>query len=417
MREGNAERCPATTDNAKSRRIWYTCGMDRTLRVCLQPTTEQATLLAETTRQFTAAFNAVAAHGYAAGEKNGVRLHHATYYPQKALWPALVSDHHVQARVKATEAIKSALALAKKGGEVSAPRSRSCPPRYNVHTFKVDWATGTVRLSTTGGRIAIPFTVPAYAAHMTGGKVCTADLIHRDGKWFLHIVVDLPAPGVAPTDDVIGVDLGIAQPAVTSDNRFLGKRAWRNTESRYFKHRRALQARGSKSARRHLRRVKGKQARFRRDCDHVLSKRIVQGATPGATIVVENLTNIRARVKTRKGPQARRVHGWSFAQLRSFIEYKAEARGCTVAGVDPRHTSQHCPACGHTARNNRRSRALFCCRHCGYTLHADLCGARNIAAKYRGTFGRPVGVGPQSIGLNVSDTGTPSVAPGTSFQL
>ena len=385
--------------------------------MCLQPTPEQAAVLAETTRQFTAVFNAVCAYGYAAGEKNGVRLHHATYYPQKALWPALVSDHHVQARVKATEAIKSALALAKKGRKVSAPRSRSCPPRYNVHTFKVDWARSVVRLSTTSGRIAIPFTVPAYAAHMTNGKVRTADLSHRDGKWFLHIVVDLPAPGVALVAAVIGVDLGIAQPAVTSDNRFLGKKAWRNTESRYFKQRRALQARGSKSARRHLRRVKGKQARFRRDCDHVLSKRIVQGTTPGAAIVVENLTNIRARVRTRHGQQARRSHGWSFAQLRSFIEYKAEARGCTVAGVDPRHTSQHCPACGHTARNNRRARALFRCRSCDYTLHADLVGARNIAAKYRGTFGIAVGVGPSVNRPHVSDVGTLPGAPGTSPRL
>jgi putative transposase len=391
--------------------------MDRTVRVCLRPTPEQAAVLAETTRQFTAVVNAVAAHGHAAGEKNGVRLHHATYHPQKARWPALVSDHHVQARVKATEAIKSALALAKQGRNVSAPRSRSCPPRYNVHTFKVDWPASAVRLSTTGGRITIPFAVPAYAAHLIGGKVCTADLIHRDGKWFLHIVVALPAPEVAPVDDVIGVDLGIAQPAVTSDNRFLGKRAWRNTESRYFQQRRALQAKGTTSARRHLRRVKGKQSRFRRDCDHVLSKRIVQGTTPGATIVVENLTNIRARVKTRHGKQARRVHGWSFAQLRGFIEYKAEARGVTVCGVDPRNTSRTCPRCGHVAKRKRPSRSLFRCQECGYTLHADLAASRNIAAKYLAgsAIGDPGGrtVNPPT----VSDAGTLPVAPGTSLRL
>ncbi len=44
------------------------------MRVVLQTTPEQALLLAETTRQFTAVFNAVAAYGYAAGEKNGVTL-------------------------------------------------------------------------------------------------------------------------------------------------------------------------------------------------------------------------------------------------------------------------------------------------------------------------------------------------------
>jgi putative transposase len=386
------------------------------VRVCLRPTPEQAGLLAETTRQFTAVVDAVCAHGHAAGEKNGVRLHHATYYPQKARWPALVSDHHVQTRMKATEAIRSALALAKQGKRVSCPRSRSCAPRYNAHTFRVDRARGTVRLSTTGGRITVPFAVPAYAAPLIGGKVCTADLVHRDGRWSLHIVVGLPAPEVAPVADVIGVDLGIARPAVTSDNRFLDKRAWRDTESRSFRLRRALQQRGSKSARRHRRRARGKQARFRRDCAHVLSKRIVMGVTPGATIAVENLTDIRSRVETRKSPQARRAHGWSFAQLRGFIAYKAEGRGCTVAGVDPRHTSQTCNACGHVARNNRRSRSLFCCWRCGYTTHADYNASVNIAAKYRASIGWPLARGPQSSGPNVADTGTPPVAPGTSLQ-
>ena len=104
---------------------------------------------------------------------------------------------------------------------------------------------------------------------------------------------------------------------------------------------------------------------------------------PGGTLVVENLTGIRRRAKARKGPQARRVHGWSFAQLRRFIGYKAEERGVTVVSVDPRSTSQRCSGCGHTARNNRRSRGWFRCRACAYQTHADRNAARNIAATYR----------------------------------
>lgn len=68
------------------------------MRVQLHPTPAQAALLAGTTRQFTTVFDTVCAHGYAVGGKNGVRLHHATYYPQKALRPALVSDHHSRRR-------------------------------------------------------------------------------------------------------------------------------------------------------------------------------------------------------------------------------------------------------------------------------------------------------------------------------
>src|SRR4051794_40180029 len=111
--------------------------MQRTIRVRLRPTTEQASALTETARLFTLAFNVVAAHGWEHGEKNGVTLHHETYRPLKSEYPSLVSDLHIQARVKATEALRSALALQKKGRKVSAPRSTACPPRYNVHTIRL----------------------------------------------------------------------------------------------------------------------------------------------------------------------------------------------------------------------------------------------------------------------------------------
>ncbi len=364
--------------------------MDRTVRVKLHPTPEHADALAETTQLFTHAFNAVCAYGWNHKEKNGVRLHHATYYPCKAEAPSLVSDLHIQARVKATEAIKSALTLKRKGRKVSVPKAHTCPPRYNRHTFTVNWETRTVRLSTTRGRISLPFHLPEYATSSVGGKVTTADLIQRDGAWWLHIVVNIPAPKVQPTDTVMGVDLGLAQPAVTSTNHFLGRKHWRAVEGRYFRLRRALQKTGTKSATRHLRRMRHRQAQFRRNCDHVLSKQIVHATPPGSTIVLENLTNIRQRIKAkRKTANKRRLHAWSFAQLGSFIAYKAETRGCTVAGVDPRHTSQRCSRCGHTARSNRRTRAWFKCRRCGFDLHADLNGARNVAARYRANLGTP----------------------------
>ncbi|NTU82523.1 MAG: IS200/IS605 family element transposase accessory protein TnpB [Chloroflexales bacterium] len=357
--------------------------MQRTIRVKLSPSTAQAELLAETSRLFTAAFNAVCRVGWEQKITNGVDLHHATYYPSKAAYPTLVSDLLVQARVKATEAVKSAIALQKAGRKVGMPQSAACPPRYNVHTYKVDWERQTVRMSTTGGRQTIRFDIPDYCVQYAGYPVDTADLMNQDGVWWLHVVVTVPAPAVEPTEEVVGVDLGLAQPAVTSNNQFLGKRVWKDIEGRLFYLKRQLQRKGTKSAKRHLRKVRGKQARFRRDCDHVLSKQIVQSAQPGATIVLENLTDIRKRSKIRKQTKtSRRVHSWSFAQIKGFVEYKAEGRGCTVAGVDPRHTSQACSCCGHIVRNNRRSRGRFVCRKCGYELHADLNAARNIAAKY-----------------------------------
>jgi len=296
----------------------------------------------------------------------------------------------VQARVKATEALKSALALLKTGRKVTRPRSDACPPRYNLHTYRVDWESRTLRMSLVGGRQTIRFHIPDYSAKYAGYPTDTADLLERDGRWWLHVVVTVLAPDVAPSDQVIGIDLGITRPAVTSNNRFLGKKRWKAVEGRLFHLKRALQQKGTRSAKRHLKRVRHRQRRFRRDCDHTLSKQIVQSVEPGATIVLENLKDIRKRMKARRHTKTkRRMHSWPFASLKTKIEYKAEERGCRVVAGERRHTSQTCSCCGHRARTNRRSQSIFMCRKCGYHLNADLNAARNIAAKYHADGGKP----------------------------
>ncbi len=383
--------------------------MDRTVRILLHPTPEQAVALQETLRQFTEAFNAVCMYGWQQHEKNGVRLHHATYRATKEACPGLVSDQLIQARVKATEALKSAftwkakheasypkkVAKAAKRGKpapkfrpVQCPRSLSCPIRYNLHTYTLNWERYTVRLSTCAGKQNIPFTVPVYSAKYYGGTVTTADLCYRKGQWWLHVVVQVGPPQVARSDEVIGVDLGLNRPAVTSTCQFLGHRHWKEVDRRYFRLKRKLQSNGSKSAKRHLKKLSRKLARFHRDCDHVLSKRITQNALPGSTIVLENLRNIRDTSQLGRGKKnknvdkKRKLHGWTFAQLYDFIVYKAQERGIIVVKIDPRHTSQTCSRCGYQHCSNRRSQSLFLCRTCGYCLNADYNAAKNIREKY-----------------------------------
>jgi len=383
--------------------------MDRTVRIQLHPTPAQAIALQETLRQFTEAFNAVCVYGWQQHEKNGVRLHHATYRAIKEACPGLVSDQIIQARVKATEALKSAftwkakqeasypkkVARALKQGKpvpkfkpVKLPQSVSCPIRYNLHTYTLNWEQYTVRLSTVAGKQRVPFTVPSYSAKYSGGTVCTADLCYRKGKWWLHVVVQVPEPAIPPTGTVIGVDLGLNRPAVTSTRQFLGNRHWKEIDRRSFRLKRKLQSNGSKSANRHLKKLSRQQARFHRDCDHVLSKRIVQHATPGSTIVLENLKHIRETSKMGRGKKnknvhnKRKLHSWTFAQLYDFIAYKGQEHGMAVVKIDPRHTSQTCSRCGYQHRANRRSQSLFLCRKCGYCLNADLNASINIREKH-----------------------------------
>ena len=113
---------------------------------------------------------------------------------------------------------------------------------------------------------------------------------------------------------------------------------------------------------------------------------------------MENLTDIRKRIKARRGRASRRLHGWSFAKLRTFVTYKAEAKGVAVVFIDPRHTSQTCRKCGYQHRSNRKTQSMFECRGCGYTVNADLNASFNIRNKHLGIFGKPLDARPPSVG-------------------
>ncbi|MGQ9905228.1 MAG: RNA-guided endonuclease InsQ/TnpB family protein, partial [Anaerolineae bacterium] len=139
---------------------------------------------------------------------------------------------------------------------------------------------------------------------------------------------------------------------------------------------------GSLSAKRHLRKLAGRQHRFQKDVNHQISKRLVAKAQrTNRAIALEELMGIRARTRARGAEQRARHSNWSFAQLRAFIEYKARLAGVPVVLVDPKHTSQQCARCGHIEKANRRNQSEFLCRACGHTAHADVNAAQNIAKR------------------------------------
>ncbi len=372
------------------------------------PTAELHDVLLETIQQYTECFNTIAAYGWERCEKNGIELHKATYYPLRANYPQLPAQLVISARAKATEAVKSALTWKVKREKefpkkvakslargkpaptfkpVRCPQSSNCSIRYDQRSYA--FYGDHISLATVAGRQVIALHLYPYARRLLAQSIeyDSADLIFRKGRFWLHAVVTLPDVEFVPNGDVIGVDFGITRPAVASNNRFFGKRSWKATERRYFRLKRALQSKGSDSAKRHLKKLSHKVSRFRLDCDHVVSRQLVQSVSPGTTIVIENLMEIRNRTKQNGKQQRRAMHQWSFNRLRDLLVYKAEERGSIVVGVDPRHTSQRCSRCGHIHRSNRQSQSRFKCQKCGFELNADLNGSRNIAVKYLASVG------------------------------
>ncbi|WP_147371620.1 RNA-guided endonuclease InsQ/TnpB family protein, partial [Calidithermus roseus] len=72
--------------------------------------------------------------------------------------------------------------------------------------------------------------------------------------------------------------------------------------------------------------------------------------------------------------------GW--AQFLQILAYKAEEAGRRVVGVDPKHTSQDCPVCGHREKKPLWVRE-FQCSGCGGYFHRDVAAALNVLARAR----------------------------------
>jgi putative transposase len=96
---------------------------------------------------------------------------------------------------------------------------------------------------------------------------------------------------------------------------------------------------------------------------------------------MEDLKDIRNTTKSRKEAGCS-LHSWVFYQRKEMIRYKAKMAGIQVELVNPKYTSQTCK-CGRREKSNR-NKNTFCCKQCGYTVHANLNGAINIAKAISG---------------------------------
>ena len=233
----------------------------------------------------------------------------------------------------------------------------------------------------TSGRELIPMRYGAHQAARLDRAKGQADLILRDGVFYLYVTGDLPTDPQMDVQDVLGVDLGIVQLAVDSDGEAHTGVGVKHCRRRFQRLRQGLQFCGSKSAKRHLKRIRQKESRYQRWVNHNISRYIVSKALVGQkALFLEDLQGIRERITVRKTHRYERL-SWAFYQLRQFLAYKCEAAGVPLYIIDPRNTSRTCIACGHCAKENRRSQSEFFCVECGFQANADFVGASNIRRK------------------------------------
>jgi IS605 OrfB family transposase len=340
--------------------------------VCkLKPSEEDAQKLLATLEAFRDACNYISKVAFERRVFNPVALHHMVYRETRERFK-LPANLAIRARDRVAKAYKQRRDKFLKFTSLSMD--------LDEKLFRLIYMPDGIyaSISTLQKRVKPPLDIGDYQRKLLEDVRPThAVLVYKDKAFFLHITVEKQVPEPKGTNPV-GVDIGMKNLLVSS-NGFRAKGGEILARRRHFRElRSSLQAKGTASAKRRLKRLSGRERRYVNTALHQVSRAFVNTLREGDMVVMERLTGIRNRTKHRRS-QNRDFHSWAFRRLQSLIEYKALERGIPVVYVDPKNTSITCPRCGHIDKANRRSQSLFRCVRCGFQHNADYVASLNLS--------------------------------------
>ena len=338
-----------------------------------------------------AASNEASEMAFEAMEFGKYKIHELCYHHLRDMY-GLPSQTAVRCVARVADAYKSQKSLNKTLGrkEITPCRfGRRSALAFDDRNLRWRHDGCAVVVTTMDGRLEIPYRCSDRMAAALKRRAGESDLSTFNGKWYLTVTCEVEEPAVTRPVDVLGVDLGIVNIAADSDGVVWSGRAVNTARSRFRKMRKKLQSKGTRSVTRLLVKRSKREQRFARDVNHCISKQIVSSAEgTQRAIALEELGGIRRRTTVSRQQRAKHS-SWAFAQLRTFIEYKAKLRGVAVIAVDPRNSSRTCPCCSHVSKSNRPSRDSFICQSCGFSGPADSVAATIIADRGRAVVNQP----------------------------
>ena len=214
-----------------------------------------------------------------------------------------------------------------------------------------------------------------------------------DGRYYASFAVERPATPLPSCDREVGIDLGLASLAVTSDGEVIANpRFLRAKERKLARAQRALSRKEKGSvnrakARHRVAVLHRKVRETRLDHAHKIAFRLVRD---NQAVYAEDLC-VAGLARTRL---ARSVHDAGWSQLLRLMEEKAARYGRTFARIgrfEP--TSQVCSACGVKDGPKPLSVREWACAACGTVHDRDVNAARNILAAGRADNSNACGAG------------------------
>lgn len=340
--------------------------MKLTLQIKLLPDKEQFASLKDTLIEANTACNVISTMAWNYKLFNQYKLHNNTYYGIRNK-----TNLSAQMVVRCISKVADAYKLDKKTQRKFRPLG-AITYDARILTYKPD---NIISLWTINGRQKIPFVChnSKYIPYIKG----EADLVLKKGKFYIFQTVEVPEEDIKDVEEFIGCDFGITDIVVTSDGKKHSAQWLNEYREKQQRIRSSVQSKGTKSSKRLLKRLSGREKTTTKIINHTISKSIVRSAKEqGKGISIEDLTNIRFTSKRRNKKFRTKLGKWNFAQLRSFLTYKSLLNGVPLMVVEPRYTSQTCNECKHIGI---RTNKIFKCTN-------DKCKVDRIDADYNASL-------------------------------
>lgn len=336
----------------------------------LQVSPNIATELNETLEQFADACNRILDTAQMQGVTNKIKLHHLVYKPVRNATD-LKANHVCQAITRVVGNLKASYKI---------KQFRPTSILLDARTFKYQEENQIVGITLVTGRKKFNLLIGNYQRGLLKGQTSTsATLVKRkNGDYYIQICVNIPTQQTGKTPRTVGVDLGRRSIAATSTGQTWSGKQLNELRDRYSRVRANVQSKRTKSSKRLLRRLSGRERRFQSWVNHNISKQLVEEAKKlGAALVFEDLTNIRKSLNRKpcSKKEKRKTNNWAFYQLKEYVLYKAAIAGVSVMFVPPAYTSQTCARCHHihpVKGKSYRSGERFKCGNCGWEHNADI---------------------------------------------
>jgi putative transposase len=220
------------------------------------------------------------------------------------------------------------------------------------------------------------------------GKIKTVTVsLDPSGKYFASILTETEGknPTVSTEGRVIGIDLGLAHFAITSDGNKVSKY---NNPRHLAKHEKNLKRKQQKLAKKQkgsnsrnkakktVAKVYERVTKSRQDFLHKLSRKLVN---ENQVVVVENL-NVKGMVRNHNLAKAISDAGWGI--FTNFLAYKLEQKGGKLVEIDRWFpSSKLCSNCYYQIDELPLDIREWTCPHCGTRHDRDGNAATNIRAE------------------------------------